>query len=190
MSAPYHHKALPAGTILREWRLEEVLGVGGFGIVYRAWDDALQRDVALKEYMPVSLAGRGSGQRVTLRTSAHDQETLAVRVLRGLYRPLLGFAVRNKFLTLAAAATLLALAALASPALASGCSADFSPITIQPGHSAEVSVTFTPTGAKGTKVRGNLYVDTLSDKIPPYNQESGSEVTAIPYKYTIGRKKK
>ncbi|HTU96811.1 MAG TPA: S8 family serine peptidase [Solirubrobacteraceae bacterium] len=66
----------------------------------------------------------------------------------------------------------------------------FSPITIQPGHSAEVSVTFTPTGAKGTKVRGNLYVDTLTDKIPPYNQESASEVTAIPYKYTIGRKRR
>jgi hypothetical protein len=67
--------------------------------------------------------------------------------------------------------------------------ADFSPITIQPGHSAEVNVTFTPTGAAGSKVRGNLYVDTLSDSIPPYKQESASEVTAIPYKYTIGRKK-
>ena len=65
--------ALPAGTRLAEFEIREVLGVGGFGIVYRAWDDALQRDVALKEYMPVSLAGRGSGQRVTLRTSAHDE---------------------------------------------------------------------------------------------------------------------
>ena len=64
--------ALPTGTRLAEFEIREVLGVGGFGIVYRAWDDALQRDVALKEYMPVSLAGRGSGQRVTLRTSAHD----------------------------------------------------------------------------------------------------------------------
>ena len=65
--------ALPTGTRLAEFEIREVLGVGGFGIVYRAWDDALQRDVALKEYMPVSLAGRGSGQRVTLRTSAHDE---------------------------------------------------------------------------------------------------------------------
>src|SRR5580704_15293221 len=65
--------ALPTGTRLAEFEIREVLGAGGFGIVYRAWDDALQRDVALKEYMPVSLAGRGSGQRVTLRTSAHDE---------------------------------------------------------------------------------------------------------------------
>ena len=35
MSKAYSNKALPAGTILREWRLEDVLGVGGFGIVYR-----------------------------------------------------------------------------------------------------------------------------------------------------------
>jgi cobalt-zinc-cadmium resistance protein CzcA len=48
-----------------------------------------------------------------LRTSEHDQETLAVRILRGLYRPLLGFAVGNKFLTLAGAATLAALAVVA-----------------------------------------------------------------------------
>jgi hypothetical protein len=33
LSKAYSNKALPAGTILREWRLEEVLGVGGFGIV-------------------------------------------------------------------------------------------------------------------------------------------------------------
>ena len=65
--------ALPTGTRLAEFEIREVLGAGGFGIVYRAWDDALQRDVALKEYMPVSLAGRGAGQRVTLRTSAHDE---------------------------------------------------------------------------------------------------------------------
>ncbi|MCK9689591.1 serine/threonine protein kinase [Scleromatobacter humisilvae] len=64
--------ALPTGTRLAEFEIREVLGAGGFGIVYRAWDHALQRDVALKEYMPVSLAGRGAGQRVTLRTSAHD----------------------------------------------------------------------------------------------------------------------
>src|ERR1700748_1354690 len=65
--------ALPTGTRLAEFEIREVLGVGGFRLVSRAWDDALQRDVALKEYMPVSLAGRGSGQRVTLRTSAHDE---------------------------------------------------------------------------------------------------------------------
>jgi subtilase family protein len=67
-------------------------------------------------------------------------------------------------------------------------STSVSPITINPGQSAEVSVTFTPTGAPGTVVRGNLYVDTISDDIPPYAQLSASEVAAIPYHYTIRRR--
>ncbi len=66
--------ALPAGVRLAEFEIREVLGAGGFGIVYRAWDDALQRDVALKEYMPVSLAGRSSGERVTLRARANEED--------------------------------------------------------------------------------------------------------------------
>ena len=65
--------ALPIGARLGEFEIREVLGAGGFGIVYRAWDDALQRDVALKEYMPVSLAGRGAGERVTLRARTHEE---------------------------------------------------------------------------------------------------------------------
>ncbi|HEX3688121.1 MAG TPA: S8 family serine peptidase [Solirubrobacteraceae bacterium] len=69
-------------------------------------------------------------------------------------------------------------------------STEISPITIQPGRSAEVDVTFTPSGGAGTVVRGNLYVNTISDNIPPYAQLSASEVAAIPYQYTIRRKKR
>jgi serine/threonine protein kinase len=65
--------ALPVGVRLAEFEIREVIGAGGFGIVYRAWDHALERDVALKEYMPVSLAGRGSGERVTLRSRGHEE---------------------------------------------------------------------------------------------------------------------
>ena len=65
--------ALPVGTRLAEFEIRQVLGAGGFGIVYRAWDEALHRDVALKEYMPVSLAGRGGGERVTLRSRTHEE---------------------------------------------------------------------------------------------------------------------
>ena len=65
--------ALPAGTRLAEFEIRQVIGIGGFGIVYRAWDEALERDVALKEYMPVSLAGRGAGGGVTLRSRRHEE---------------------------------------------------------------------------------------------------------------------
>ena len=66
--------ALPIGTRLAEFEIRQVLGSGGFGVVYRAWDEALQRDVALKEYMPVSLAGRGAGERVTLRARTNEED--------------------------------------------------------------------------------------------------------------------
>ncbi|HET7867137.1 MAG TPA: serine/threonine-protein kinase [Burkholderiaceae bacterium] len=74
-SPPEHHDALPAGTRLGEFEIQHVVGVGGFGIVYRAHDHALQRTVALKEYLPVTLAGRdaGHGQRVSVRSSAHAE---------------------------------------------------------------------------------------------------------------------
>ena len=56
------HDALPPGTRFGEFEILRVLGVGGFGIVYLAQDHSLEREVALKEYMPASLAARGAGR--------------------------------------------------------------------------------------------------------------------------------
>ena len=68
------HDALPAGTRFGELEVLRVLGVGGFGIVYLAQDHALERLVALKEYMPSSLAGRGKGgYAVSVRSGAHSE---------------------------------------------------------------------------------------------------------------------
>ena len=69
--------ALPKGAKLAEFEIRQVIGAGGFGIVYCAWDEALERDVALKEYLPVTLAGRGASERVTLR-SRMNEETFAL----------------------------------------------------------------------------------------------------------------
>ena len=59
--------ALSAGTLLGEFELLAVAGEGGFAIVYRAWDRSLKRQVALKEYLPATLAMRHSGQQVLVK---------------------------------------------------------------------------------------------------------------------------
>ena len=51
---------LPIGTHLAEFEITGVVGEGGFGNVYLAFDHSLQRTVAIKEYMPVALASRGA----------------------------------------------------------------------------------------------------------------------------------
>jgi serine/threonine protein kinase len=51
-----------------DYDVEGVLGVGGFGVVYRAREAHLQRTVAIKEYLPASMATRDEQGRVVLRS--------------------------------------------------------------------------------------------------------------------------
>ena len=60
---------LPAGTRLRNYELISVLGHGGFGITYYAKDTTLGREVAVKEYLPTSLALREDGTMVVPRST-------------------------------------------------------------------------------------------------------------------------
>jgi len=69
--------ALPPGSRLGELEILRVLAVGGFGIVYLARDHALDRDVALKEFMPSRLVDRSEGMQVGVR-SVSDGETFAL----------------------------------------------------------------------------------------------------------------
>jgi serine/threonine protein kinase len=80
-STTHHHPlsltiphALPDGTLIEGFRIEHQIGEGGFGIVYLAWDTALQRHVAIKEYMPSSLAVRSdASMAVTMRSEKHRE---------------------------------------------------------------------------------------------------------------------
>lgn len=64
---------LPAGTRLAEFEVAGVIGEGGFGIVYRAFDHALQRVVAIKEYMPSALAARQADASVIVKSEQHRE---------------------------------------------------------------------------------------------------------------------
>jgi hypothetical protein len=61
----------------------------------------------------------------------------------------------------------------------------FSPIVINPGQSATINVTITPSGASGMVIRGTLYVDDFLTNVPPYGQQGPDELAALPYTYTI-----
>lgn len=67
------HNALPIGTRMGEFEIIGLVGEGGFGIVYLAQDHSLQRKVALKEYMPASLAARGEDASVMVRSERHQE---------------------------------------------------------------------------------------------------------------------
>jgi len=62
---------LAIGTRLNDFEITGILGEGGFGIVYLAFDHSLQRTVAIKEYMPGALAGRSADTSVTVRSERH-----------------------------------------------------------------------------------------------------------------------
>ncbi|MBX3622679.1 MAG: serine/threonine protein kinase, partial [Rhizobacter sp.] len=70
----YPQDALPPGTQLGNYQIIEMLGRGGFGIVYLALETSLQRRVAIKEYLPAETAMRCDDQQVWVRPGA---DTLA-----------------------------------------------------------------------------------------------------------------
>jgi serine/threonine protein kinase len=67
----HFENALRPNSMLLEYRLESVLGVGGFGMTYLGWDTNLEKHVAIKEFFPGDLAVRAlDGSIVPVNTES------------------------------------------------------------------------------------------------------------------------
>ena len=64
--------ALQPGQTVFEYRIDKMLGGGGFGITYLAQDINLQLPVAIKEYFPGDLAVRSEDLSVHVRSSTNN----------------------------------------------------------------------------------------------------------------------
>jgi len=67
--APY--RTLQPGEMLNWYRIERILGRGGFGVIYLATDTNLDHQVAIKEYIPGDVATRSSDSKVHPITEEH-----------------------------------------------------------------------------------------------------------------------
>ena len=62
----------------------------------------------------------------------------------------------------------------------------YNPLTLAPGQSGTINVTFAPNGAAGSTVSGTLYVDAVNAaSSSSFVTGSGDEVAALPYAYTV-----
>jgi hypothetical protein len=61
--------------------------------------------------------------------------------------------------------------------------ASYSLQRVDPGQTATIEVTITPSGTAGTVVQGTLYAD---DFVDTTTFETGSEIAALPYEYKVG----
>jgi len=83
MQQLYQH-ALPIGTRLESYEIQGVLGVGGFGITYKAYDHTLQCSVAIKEYLPSVFAVRTPDGSTVSPKSERDEEPYGYGLTRFL----------------------------------------------------------------------------------------------------------
>jgi len=71
-----HQFSLPAGHLLKQYRLERLLGHGGFGLTYLAIDTFLNRRVTIKELLPMDFAVRATDGTTVLARGNHQQPHL------------------------------------------------------------------------------------------------------------------
>jgi len=69
----HNETALPIGAELLEYRIESVLGVGGFGITYLALDTNLNKQVVIKEFLPSDIAVRKESTTVVAKSYSDEE---------------------------------------------------------------------------------------------------------------------
>lgn len=70
-----HHNQLKLGTVLnKRYVLGKVLGHGGFGITYIAFDTKFEQPMAIKEYLPKALAGRSETGEIQTTTPKSEEK--------------------------------------------------------------------------------------------------------------------
>jgi TPR repeat protein len=68
-----HRLALPPGFRIENYEIQAVLGKGGFGITYVAYDWSLGRHIAIKELLPDSIATRIDGTTVVAMGPSQEE---------------------------------------------------------------------------------------------------------------------
>lgn len=74
MAAESHENSLQVGYLLHWYRIERVLGQGGFGITYLAHDQNLDQAVAIKEYIAAEMAVRRADASVQPLSEDHLEQ--------------------------------------------------------------------------------------------------------------------
>ncbi len=72
MESQASYRTLQHGEMLNWYRIERILGRGGFGVIYLATDTNLDYQVAIKEYIPGDIATRHTNSHVHPITEEHS----------------------------------------------------------------------------------------------------------------------
>ena len=81
---PEAYHLMPGSVLDGRYMLGIVTGVGGFGIVYKAWDMKLERVVAIKEFYPSGMVNRVPGSPDVLMVSGKNKKMYELNKARFL----------------------------------------------------------------------------------------------------------